>query len=138
MEPDRLVLVVPEKIAKSHPVLKSTATVSFHQCRDLPFVVLSPGQEMRTLFDKLCQQTEVVPDIAAEVVGLTTAWRMVKNGVAATLLPHQYVSGAEDGVQLYALSDSVDLRRPAIIIKRGQYLSEYARFAIQQLTAKNI
>ena len=101
-------------------------------------MVVSPGQEMRMLFDKLCVQAGIEPDIVAEVVGLTTAWTMVRNGVAATLLPQQFVSKSEAGVRLFEISDPVDLRQPAIVIKRGQYLSDYARFAIQQLTGKTV
>lgn len=134
MEPDSLALVVPETMAEKHPVLKDAKKVSFCQCGDIPFVVVSSGQEMRRLFDKLCQQAGVEPDIAAEVVGLTTAWKMVKSGVAATLLPRQFVSGEEKGVRIFALSDSVDLRQPAIVYKRGQYLSQFAKFAIELLT----
>lgn len=135
MEPDRLVLVVPEAMADNHPVLKDAKEISFSQCGDLPFAVVSAGQEMRILFDKLCAQTGVEPDIAAEVVGLTTLWKMVKNGVAATLLPRQFVAGEEAGdVRIYRLTDTVDLRQPAIVYKRGQYLSKFAKFAIEQLT----
>ena len=134
MEPDSLALVVPEALAEKHTVLKDSKKVSFCQCRDIPFVVASPGQEMRLLFDKLCQQAGVEPDIASEVVGLTTAWRMAQSGVAATLLPRQFVSGEEGRVRVYEIADPVDLRQPAIVYKRGQYLSDYAKYAMEVLT----
>lgn len=134
MEADRLVLVVPEELAEKHPVLKNGEKVSFAQCGELPFAVVSPGQEMRILFDKLCAQAGIQPDITAEVVGLTTVWKMVKNGVAATLLPRQFVAGEEAGVRIFEITDPVDLRQPAVVYKRGQYLSEFAKFAIDLLT----
>lgn len=134
MEPDRLVLVVPEELAESHPVLKNAEIVSFSQCKALPFAVVSPGQEMRRLFDKLCAQAGMDPDIVSEVVGVTTAWQLVKNGVAATLLPRQFVAGEEAGVRVYEIADPVDLRQPAVVYKRGQYLSQFAKFAIELLT----
>lgn len=134
MEPDKLVLVVPEEMAAKHPVLQDAHKVSFSQCGDLPFAVVSPGQEMRNLFDKLCSQAGIQPDITAEVVGLTTAWKMAQSGVAATLLPRQYVSVEEGNVRVYEITDPVDLRQPAIVYKRGQYLSRFAKFAIEQLT----
>lgn len=129
MEADQLVLVVPESL----PAPKDSA--DFAQCADLPFVVVSPGQEMRSLFDKLCRSTDTHPAIAAEVVSLTTAWEMACRGVGATLLPLQFVRRyAPQGLRIISLKDKVSLRQPAIVVKRGQYLSAYAKYAISLLT----
>ena len=133
MEPDQLVLVVPEEMAAAYPMLENE--IDFRQCGQLPFVVVSEGQEMRTLFDKLCARLQVSPPIAAEVVGLTTAWEMTCSGVAATLLPLQFVKRAQEhrNVRIIRLQNEVSLRQPAIILKRGQYVSPYAEYAISLL-----
>ena len=59
-------------------------------------------------------------------------------GVGATLLPLQYVrSHSNDGsLALYTLQQSVRSRQPVVITRRGQYLSPYARYAIDVLTNK--
>lgn len=134
MEQDRLVLVVPEAMAKGD--LEKATKIDFSQCAKLPFVVVGQGQEMRTLFDKLCLRTGVIPNIAAEVVGLTTAWEMTCTGAAATLLPLQFVerSHAHQPLKIIALANDVSLRQPAVVVKRGQYLSPYAQYAISLLT----
>lgn len=132
MEADRLVLVVPEQLAAD---LEDTDSIDFARCEKLPFVVVSPGQEMRILFEKLCRSTDTQPAIAAEVIGLTTAWEMTCRGVGATLLPLQFVQRyAAPGLKILQLRDPVTLRQPAIVVKRGQYLSPYAKYAIFLLT----
>jgi DNA-binding transcriptional LysR family regulator len=92
---------------------------------------------MRILFEKLCRSTDTQPAIAAEVIGLTTAWEMTCRGVGATLLPLQFVQRyAAQGLKILQLRDPVTLRQPAIVVKRGQYLSPYAKYAISLLTGE--
>lgn len=138
IEPDRLVLVVPNEIINNYSVLKGKTEIDFKDCKDLPFVVVGQGQEMRILFDKLCISNNIKPEIAAEVVGLTTAWEMASSGVAATLLPLQFVNSdsSKREISVIKLKNDVYLRQPAVVVKKGQYLSKYAKYAIELLTCK--
>ena len=99
-------------------------------------MVVGQTQEMRRLFDQLCALADFTPRVAAEVVSLTTAWAMVCAGVGATILPLQYVKSMQkqENVTVVELKDVVYFRQPAIITKRGQYLSEAARYAIAVLS----
>ncbi len=136
IEPDRLVLVATDEFIENHPLLKGKKEIVFMECKDIPFVVVSANQEMRILFDKLCASSAVQPDIAAEVVGLTTAWEMACSGVAATLLPLQFVKRENTvrPVTVIELKDNIYLRQPAVVVKHGQYISDYARYAVDLLT----
>ncbi len=135
IEPDKLVLVYSETFAESVPELNDKDEIDFKDCGNLPFVVLSANQEMRVLFENLCTSTGVCPQIAAEAVNLTTAWEMACSSVAATLLPLQFVDSALTNRKLIVkkLKNSVQLRQPAIVTKRGQYISPYAKYAIELL-----
>ena len=135
MEPDQLVLVVPNTLLSRFPALAATTQVNFRDCAQLPFVVVGAQQEMRILFEKLCAQSDILPNIAAEVVGLTTAWEMVCSGVAATLLPLQFVRQVitHRPVTVIRLCQEVSLRQPAVAVRRGQYLSPAAQYAISLL-----
>jgi len=42
--------------------------------------------------------------------------------------------GIDDNISLFSLKDSVHSRQPVVITRRGQYISEYAQYAIQLLT----
>lgn len=132
LEEDTMVLAVPDNLL---PLMEENDEASpFTRCSRLPFVVLSPGQEMRNLFDHLCKITGIQPPIHTEVVGITTAWEMVCAGVAATLIPKQFIRrGKAVGVTLFPIRQDSYTRQPAIILRRGQYVSPYARFAMDYL-----
>ena len=142
IEADTLVLAVPEKFSENLPVSSknSIPEIDFKVCKSIPFVVVSPLQEMRQLFDKLCAEAEFTPDVATEVVGVSTAWSMARAGVGATLLPLQFVKNFDfdENMSLYTLKNCHYSRQPAIVTRRGQYISEYAKYAIELLTQKNI
>lgn len=139
MEAETPVLAVPNALASSLPSSQNGALreVDLADCKELPFVVVTKGQEMRELFDKICATANVQPQIAAEVAGgIASAWALAYGGIGATLLPLSFVRDEYllHNVSLFTIKDSTYLRRPAVVTRRGQYLSEYAAYAIQLLT----
>ena len=138
IESDRLVLAVPKAMADRVPSTDGTPLprVILRQCQELPFIVVGQHQEMRQLFEKLCASAGLQPKIAMEVVGVTTAWAMARAGIGATLMPLQFAvsMAADDALAYFSLDGSTQTRQPAVITRRGQYLSEYAKLAIQLLT----
>lgn len=132
LQPDTLVLTVPRKLAEEAGLTAGTE-LDFSDCRELPFVTVGPTQEMRQLFDRLCASAGFHPNIAAEVVGITTAWAMAQAGVGATLLPLQFVRNQtfRENLVFFPIGCSYSLRQPAIVTKRGQYLPDYAKYAIE-------
>ncbi len=138
IEPDKLALVVSAEMAENNSLLAQRDEIDFSECKDIPFVVLGTNQEMRQLFERLCASSDVKPQIAAEVVNLTSAWEMACAGVGATLLPVQFIDVEKKGRQMKVikLKNSIYLRQPAVVVKKGQYLSPYARYAINLLTKR--
>ncbi len=138
LEPDTLVLAVPKSMAQNLPQsdVDKITSIDFSVAKDLPFVVLSQGQELRTLFDKLCAGADFNPDISAEVVGVTTAWAMARAGVGAAILPLQFLENQyfDENLVLYKIKSKLYQRQPAIVCRRDQYMSDYAKYAIKLLT----
>lgn len=136
LEPDRLLLVVPNELMHLLPTSDSSKIIDFSICKELPFVVVQKAQEMRHLFDKLCAANNFYPTIAAEVISLTTAWSMAYAGVAATILPLQFINhyAFNDRISVLELNNTFDPRQPVIVTKRGQYLSDAAKYAISLLS----
>lgn len=134
LEPDTLVLAVPNGMLGLLPDARKE--IDFAEAKALPFIVLGKSQELRQLFDKLCAGSNVEPNIAAEVVGVTTAWAMAHAGVGAALLPLQFVRNEhfDKDLTLFTIKDNTYSRQPAIVTRRGQYISEYARYAMDLLT----
>lgn len=140
LERDTMVLTVPKALATALPKtdFDHPTCIDLKLCADLPFVTVGDQQEMRHQFETACVDARFHPRIAAEVVGLSTAYALCKAGVGATLLPLQYVrcQGAEEGMALYTLSREIQTRQPVIVTRRGQYRSPYAQYAMELLTDK--
>lgn len=130
---DTLVLAVPKKLTDSLP---DATHIDLESCKKLPFVVVGQTQEMRRLFDKSCAAANFTPNITMEVVGISTAFAMCRAGIGATLLPLQFIEhmGADNNIKLFRLKQNMRSRQPAVITRRGQYISEYAQYAIDLLT----
>jgi len=135
IEPDTLVMAVPENMLHLvHGVEEGNfPKIDFKKCKDIPFIAVGKGQELRRLFDGICISADIHPDIAMEVVGVTTAWAMACAGVGATVLPLQFVNNEvfEDKVKIFILKDSYSLRQPAVVVRRGQVLSDSAKYTIE-------
>lgn len=142
IEPDRLVLCVPASMLPEIPLDTghTPPAVDIRSCGKLPFIAVGHSQEMRRLFDKICASADFTPNIAMEVVGVTTAWAMVRAGIGATLLPLQFVQDMEpsDNIAFLTLKGNVPSRQPVVVTRHGQYLSAYAQYAIRLLTGEGI
>lgn len=136
LECDRLVLALPNELKNRVKNVSVEKSVEFKDCKDLPFVVVGETQEMRILFDRLCALSDFTPNIAVEVVGLNTAWSIACSGVAATILPWQFVSEELSGsnITVVDIKDVAYDRQPAIVTRRGQYITEAAQHAMDLLT----
>ena len=139
LESDRLVLVVPLEWMHLLPVPDNCREIDLSLCKDLPFVVVQKTQEMRRLFDSLCASNNFLPVIAAEVVSLTTAWSMAHAGVAATILPMQFIehNTLDDRVAVLDIKNTLYTRQPVIITRKGQYISAAAKHAIDLLISSS-
>ncbi len=139
IEQDTLVVAVPRTMVHLIPDNKrSECELEFADFHGIGFVVVTRSQEMRQLFERLCSASGIRPEISAEVVGITTAWSMMRAGVGAAILPLQFIRsmGDSDDFITFGLKQASDTRTPAVVTRRGQYLPEYARYAIDLLTGK--
>ncbi len=138
IEQDKLVLAVPENLLSSIDgnIGDNLAKINFSNCEKLPFIVASQTQEMRLLFEKMCRTSNINPNISMEVVSLASAWAMTRAGIGATLLPLQFIQNMEidKSIKLFTPDYDTNIRKPAIIMRHGQYLSEYAQYAIEILS----
>ena len=133
LEEELLVLAVPNTMVDRLHVPVDAGQIDFADCKDIPFVVMAKSQEMRRYFDSLCADCDVLPEISLEVSGgITTAWSMARAGLGATLLPLSFFGNRQfdNNLTLFKLKGMDYRRQPAIVTRRGQYLSKAARFAI--------
>ncbi len=136
LEKDKLVLAVPNKLCNLlEGKTKQGTELDFGQCRNLPFVTVGQSQELRHFFDALCARYEFTPQIVMDVVGVSTVWAMVRAGIGAAVLPLQFIGDDlfDNDVSLYSIKDVVFSRQPVIVTRRGQYLSDVAKYTISLL-----
>lgn len=141
LEQEELVLAVPNNLLSRIPgdPEEFRSGIDFSKCRDLPFAMVAQTQEMRRYFDYLCAGCGITPEIAVEVAGgVSSAWSMAQSGIGATLLPLRFVGEQpfDENLTLFPLRNTTYTRQPAIVTRRGQYLSPYARYLIRLLTEK--
>lgn len=137
IEADTLVLAVPNDLLQKLPQnVRNNSEIDFKECAHLPFIAVSQTQELRQLFDKMCAAADIDADISMEVNGISTAWAMARRGLGATILPLQFVENFDlnKTLHIYNIKDVEDIRKPAIITRRGQYLSPYAKYAMELLS----
>lgn len=135
IESEALVLAVPNVMTKSLPTVKN-GEIDLADCKELPFVVVGETQELRQVFDKICATAALQPTIAAQVKSLSAAWQLATAGVGATILPLPFIEEfvADQRITLYTIKNNTYARESAAVTRRGQYLSEYAKYAIELLT----
>lgn len=136
--PDVMVLAVPNsmvsKLNFSGNITNGTIE-NFIACKDLPFVTLSKSQELRILLDKLCMLSDFHPIISTETNGgVATARALMYDGLGATILPLRFLEGeyAQKDVTLFKIKNCLT-RHPVIVTKKGQYIPQYAQYAIDLL-----
>lgn len=138
IESEALVLAVPNALAATLPSAENGALreVDLKECKDLPFVVVGETQELRQVFDKICSKAAVQPTIAAQVKSLSAAWQLAVVGVGAAVLPLPFIEDflSDERITLYTIKNNTYSRQSAAVTRRGQYLSEYAKYAIELLT----
>ncbi len=138
LEAEALVLAVPNDLAATLP---STCNGQFCEvdiadCKDLPFITVGKTQEMRDWFDKICTEADIHPPIVLEAGNIISACTMAQTGIGATLLPLPFIKADrfEGQLTLFAFKNKSYTRQPAIITRRGQYVSDFARYAMDLLT----
>lgn len=137
IETDTLVLAIPNALVELLPEnVRDKNEIDFKECKNLPFIAVSQAQELRQLFDKMCAAADIDANISMEVNGISTAWAMARRGLGATILPLQFIENfdSDKNLHIYNIKDVEDIRKPAIITRRGQYLSAYAKYAIELLS----
>ncbi len=132
---DELVLAVPKEYKILIKTDKTGEINDLSAAKNIPFVTVGKEQEMRKLFDALCAEAGVEPCIYATVTGVATAWEVAKSGSAATIIPKQFIDAKEgkDKVEIYKIKNTPYKRQSAVVLRRGQYVSEYAKYAIEEL-----
>lgn len=97
--PDSVQLKATEDPSRSYPV------VNTDELRNLPFILVKQGQNLRRSIDELFAVYDINPKIILETNNWDTCYRMVAQNIGFTMIPftNQFISLAELGVRRYSL-----------------------------------
>ena len=146
LSPEPIVLAVPDNfkekiIGKTEKNADSKyPMIDIPCCENIPFIALGKTQELRILFDKICAESHFSPDISLQVVGITTAYNLACAGLGATVLPLRFVDTHDIGSKLsvFTLKNATSPRHPAIITRKGQHITRYAKRAIELIKNREV
>ncbi len=136
LSPEPIMLAVPHLLADKISAKAEKGKypiIDISQCQDIPFIALSKTQELRILFDKICAESGFTPDIVVQVVGITTAYNLARSGIGAAVLPLRFVKAynTDSELAVFALKNASSRRRAAIITRKGQHITQYAKRATE-------
>ncbi len=140
---EEILLVVPDKVLeKTYPgqtqklkhALEKTADLSLVQ--DCPFLMIHPGNRVRTLADEMLEEAQVTPHIILETENIETVMALAQKGMGVTFYPRMFISkeneaAAQDGVNFYSLHYPKARGVLGIGYHKGHYMSQATRSFIQ-------
>lgn len=134
-----VLLVLPQ----SHPmntVLRGMEKIDLHCMKDVPFILVRRGHDIRRICDRIFTDSYFVPDICLESHSMDVCFHMVAYGVGATMLPDTFIKGHpfRDRVACYYTGAPYS-RQVAIAYRKNMYLSfimkEFLSIAAEQITS---
>lgn len=141
---EHLFLVIPKTLLEEHFKENSAKVLSEYRStsdlalfKDLPFVLLRPGDRIRTIVDREFYKRGISPRIRIETQNIQTAFELSAEGMGITVCPQLYLespyvvpgrvdSQLRQNVEVCSLSSTEMHDSIAIAYNRQRYLSRIA------------
>ncbi len=128
---EKLVLAIPKNVS-SKLLKRGIETPTLKNIEEFPFIALSKNQELRQMLNKLCATENIKLNVSVEVNGIATAWNLAQAGIGATVVPMSYAENLKTkNLTLVPLETQSSVRKPAIVTKKGAYITTFAIEAIK-------
>lgn len=115
-------------------------TVSITDFADLPFLMMTPGNQIRTMLDTLCVKEGINPSIFLETENIETLLALCIKGMGITFYPELFVKDIglpfekplnNGEVFFFPLSDPITMGHLVIGYRQNTYLSDVTRAFIE-------
>lgn len=99
---EEILLVVPDSILEKYfpdrpeeikTMLKTSADLSL--LKDCPFLLINPGNRVRTLADEMFEDAQITPNIILETENIETVLALAAKGMGITFYPKMFISNRE-------------------------------------------
>ncbi len=140
---EEILLVVPDSLLeKTYPgqaaelkaKLQDNADLSL--VKDCPFLLINPGNRVRTLADEMFAEAQITPEIVLETENIETVLALAFKGMGITFYPKMFIANRQTaqanmeqaaGVSLYHLNSPRAHGILGIGYHKGHYLSQATR-----------
>lgn len=148
---DRLLLVVPHKFMEkkygdstNEMIQQFKQGVSVEQFSDFPFLLVTPGNRVRTLFESYLKQKQLPLNVILEMESIETLLSLSCEGMGITIYPEMFVKNLSpmlkrnktSHVHFFPLEDKNTVGRLAIAYHRERYFSDPMKFFIEECKRK--
>lgn len=119
-----------DDVRKGRHLHDRKSVVSLESLKDLPFLVLTPGNNLRERFLELFQQSGMEPKVKMQIEQIVTAYRLADSGMGATLTSVMIIKNSVcHDLVYYKLDSPLMMRNFRVIGRQKQYISNAnARF----------
>ncbi len=139
---ERLLLVVPEKfLKKAFPDNYEEKAVEFEKgvdieiFKDFPFLMMTPGNRVRTLFDKYVKRHNLDINITLEIESIETLLALSCRGMGITVYPEMFAKNLSPllnhdksmGALFFPFDDKSTTGNLVVAYHRDRYLPEAAQ-----------
>lgn len=136
---ERLLMVVPEKYMKEkfpdnyeQKIKEFEEGVSVETFIDYPFLMMTPGNRVRTLFDKYVKKHNLDINISLEIESIETLLSLACQGMGITIYPEMFAKNLSPlishdkslGVLFFPFDDKSTSGRLVVAYHRDRYLPE--------------
>ena len=137
---EEILLAVPNKVLeKTYPghaeELKEKLSLSadLSLVKDCPFLLINPGNRVRTLADEMFEEAQITPNIILETENIETVLALSVKGMGITFYPKMFISSHEvfhnkmeekTGINFYSLHYPKAHGVLAIGYHKGHYMSQ--------------
>lgn len=124
--PDSLLdsVLSPDDILQKKHLDPGCSAVLLRNFSELPFITLTPGNDLHNRAHSLFREARMSPIIKMEVRQLVTAWHLSAAGMGAAFIPDFLVTGAEESVALFRFSSPLTTRVFDLTISDRHYVSK--------------
>lgn len=119
-------------------LLDSFAPVPLSLFKDVPFVIMKPGNDMYQRSFNMCKNAGFTPNAAIQMDQVLTSLNIASNGVGAVFIRSDIIGCLPENPKLayYKVGDPLARRKVMFISKKGKYITAAMREFLRMAGAK--
>lgn len=127
--------LTPEEILDGRHLEEDCPSVPLAEFRNLPFILLSKGNNLYERSWKMFEEAAFEPKIKLTLSQLVTAYHLADAGIGATFVSDRLVAANGRGLHYYKLQSELTMRQFYILLPKRKYISAASKRFIEYFTS---